>query len=112
MAGGPEQRGLPRLTGHRMGVDNIRPVLTALAGKGVRYVSLYAFSTENWNRPATEVEGLMDILRESIEREVEALHEQDVRIPASGSVGQAFARTASSYSRCTRAYLSTTRGSR
>ena len=75
-----EQRGLPRLMGHRMGVDNIRPVLTALAGKGVRYVSLYAFSTENWNRPVTEVEGLMDILRESIEREVEALHEQDVRI--------------------------------
>ena len=75
-----EQRGLPRLTGHRAGVDNIQPVLQALARKGVQYVSLYAFSTENWNRPATEVAGLMDILRESIERETQALHEQGVRI--------------------------------
>ncbi len=75
-----EQRGLPRLTGHRAGVDNIQPVLQALARRGVQYVSLYAFSTENWNRPATEVAGLMDILRESIERETQALHEQDVRI--------------------------------
>ena len=46
-----EQRGLPRLMGHRVGVDNIRPVLGTLARKGVKYVSLYAFSTENWNRP-------------------------------------------------------------
>ena len=75
-----EQRGLPRLMGHRVGVDNIRPVLQALAHKGVKYVSLYAFSTENWNRPAIEVEGLMDILRQSIERETKALHEQNVRI--------------------------------
>ena len=75
-----EQRGLPRLTGHRAGVDNIQPVLQALALRGVQYVSLYAFSTENWNRPATEVAGLMDILRESIERETQALHEQGVRI--------------------------------
>ena len=75
-----EQRGLPRLMGHRVGVDNIRPVLQALAQNGVKYVSLYAFSTENWNRPAIEVEGLMDILRESIERETKALHEQNVRI--------------------------------
>ena len=75
-----EQRGLPRLTGHRAGVDNIQPVLQALARRGVQYVSVYAFSTENWNRPATEVAGLMDILRESIERETQALHEQGVRI--------------------------------
>ena len=75
-----EQRGLPRLTGHRAGVDNIQPVLQALARRGVQYVSLYAFSTENWNRPATEVAGLMDILRESMERETQALHEQGVRI--------------------------------
>ena len=75
-----EQRGLPRLTGHRAGVDNIQPVLQALARRGVQYVSLYAFSTENWNRPATEVAGLMDILRESIKRETQALHEQGVRI--------------------------------
>ena len=75
-----EQRGLPRLTGHRVGVDNIRPILKALGNKGVKYVSLYAFSTENWNRPPTEVEGLMDILRDSIKQEAEALHAQDVRI--------------------------------
>ena len=75
-----EQRGLPRLSGHRVGLDNVRPVLEALTQGGVKYVSLYAFSTENWNRPIEEVEGLMDILGESIKRETEALHEQGVRV--------------------------------
>ena len=46
-----EQRGLPRLAGHRAGVDNIRLVLECLSEYGVKYVTVYAFSTENWNRP-------------------------------------------------------------
>ena len=75
-----EQQDLPRLMGHRAGLDNVRPVLEALTQNGVKYVSLYAFSTENWNRPATEVEGLMDLLRESVDRETQALHENGVRI--------------------------------
>ena len=74
------QRGLPRLAGHRAGVDNIRPVLECLAEFGVKYVTVYAFSTENWNRPLEEVEGLMSILLEAIHTETMALHEREVRI--------------------------------
>ena len=75
-----EQRGLPRLAGHRSGVENIRPTLEALAEFGVKYTSLYAFSTENWNRPVQEVEGIMEILGEVIERETLALHEQGIKV--------------------------------
>ena len=75
-----EQRGLPRLSGHKAGVENIRPVLEVLSEYGVKYVTVYAFSTENWNRPYDEVEGLMVILKEAIHRETQALHESGVRI--------------------------------
>jgi len=75
-----QQRGQARLEGHRAGVSNIHPVLEYLTEYGVKYVTIYAFSTENWNRPRQEVEGLMAILREAIHRETLALHERDVRI--------------------------------
>ncbi len=75
-----QQRGLPRLEGHRAGVDNIRSVLEALGDYGVKYVTVYAFSTENWNRPENEVAGLMTILQEAIHSETEALHGKGVRI--------------------------------
>ena len=74
------QKGLPRLAGHRAGLDNIRPVLETLSEFNVEYVTLYAFSTENWNRPEQEVEGLMALLREAIDSETAALHERGVRI--------------------------------
>ena len=73
-------KGFPRLAGHRAGLDNIRPVLEALSGYNVEYVTIYAFSTENWNRPEQEVEGLMALLREAIDKETESLHERGVRI--------------------------------
>ena len=75
-----KQKGLPRLEGHRAGVDNIHPVLEYLAGHRVEYVTVYAFSTENWYRPHEEVEGLMAILQEAIYKETAALHERGVRI--------------------------------
>ena len=75
-----EQRGLPRLAGHRSGVENVRPVVEALAEFGVKYASLYTFSTENWNRPAQEVDGIMGILGEVIERETSALHDRGVKV--------------------------------
>ena len=74
------QRGLPRLEGHRAGVDNIHAVLEALGARGIQYVTIYAFSTENWNRPHEEVKGLMSILQEAIEQETAALHQRGVRI--------------------------------
>lgn len=75
-----QQRGLPRLAGHRAGTENIRRVIEAFASNGVKYLTLYAFSTENWNRPKAEVEGLMGILKEVIERETANLHEKGVRL--------------------------------
>ena len=75
-----ERRGLPRLAGHKAGTENVRRILKAMHKGGVRYVSIFAFSTENWGRPDDEVEGLLDILQSVIREEVAALHEQNVRI--------------------------------
>jgi undecaprenyl diphosphate synthase len=74
------QRGLPRLAGHRAGTENIRGIVTACAEWGIRYLTLYAFSTENWSRPSIEVQGLMQILSDFIDRETQALHEKGVHL--------------------------------
>lgn len=73
-------RGLPRLAGHRAGVDNLRSVLEASVEYGIRILTIYAFSTENWNRPASEVQGLIAILEEVIDRELKSLHENGVQL--------------------------------
>lgn len=75
-----KQRGLPRLAGHRAGTENIRAIITEAAEQGVRYLTLYAFSTENWSRPSAEVNGLMLLLGEYINRETENLHRQGAQI--------------------------------
>lgn len=75
-----KQRGLPRLEGHRVGVDRIQRVLETLGNQGVKYVTLYAFSTENWNRPQEEVAGLLEILQDALQQQAQALHENNVRI--------------------------------
>lgn len=74
------QRGLPRIEGHRAGTENCRTVVRVFSQYGVRYLTLYAFSTENWKRPRFEVRGLFKIMAEFIEREVKALHKEGVRI--------------------------------
>lgn len=74
------QRKLPRLAGHRAGTENIRSVVTACVELGIPCLTLYAFSTENWNRPSLEVQGLMTILSEFIDRETHALHEQGIHL--------------------------------
>jgi undecaprenyl diphosphate synthase len=74
------QRGLPRLAGHRAGTENIRAIVSEADKVGVRYLTLYAFSTENWNRPSLEVQGLMQILSDFIDRETRNLHEQNVHL--------------------------------
>jgi undecaprenyl diphosphate synthase len=73
-------RGLPRLAGHRAGTENLRRVIEACVEFGVRYLTLYAFSTENWGRPIEEVRGLMRILEDVIDRELEELHKQGTRL--------------------------------
>ena len=75
-----QKRGLPRLDGHRVGVDSIQKILKTLSQKGVQYVTLYAFSTENWNRPEEEVTGILEILQYALRVQTEALHENNVRI--------------------------------
>jgi undecaprenyl diphosphate synthase len=75
-----QQRGLPRLAGHRAGTENIRRIVETCVDLGVRYLTLYAFSTENWSRPSDEVSGLMGLLVEYVDREVDALHAQGVRL--------------------------------
>jgi undecaprenyl diphosphate synthase len=80
------QRGSSRLRGHRAGVANIRPIIKSLSERGVEYVTLYAFSTENWNRPEGEVRGLFRLLEEVIDREARELHKNGVRIRHVGSL--------------------------
>ena len=75
-----KERGLPRIAGHRAGTDQIRRVVESFAQYGVKYLTLYAFSTENWDRPNEEVQGLMGILEAVIRRETAALHKKGIRI--------------------------------
>jgi undecaprenyl diphosphate synthase len=74
------ERGLPRNAGHRAGVENLRRVIEACVEFKIKYLTIYAFSTENWGRPAEEVQGLMNILEEVIDRELAELHENGVRL--------------------------------
>ncbi len=75
-----QRRGLPRLAGHRAGVENLRRLLNAAVKFGVPIITLYAFSTENWRRPKEEVEGLLNLLREALDKEVDKLHQNGVQL--------------------------------
>ena len=73
-------RGLPRLAGHRAGTENLRRILRACVDFGIKTLTIWAFSTENWRRPQEEVHGLMDILEQVIDRELSELHKNGVRL--------------------------------
>jgi undecaprenyl diphosphate synthase len=75
-----KERGMARLAGHRAGTENLRRIIRASAKFGIRYVTFYAFSTENWSRPKAEVTGLMHILSEVIDRELEELNQEGARL--------------------------------
>jgi len=75
-----KQRGLPRLAGHRAGTENLRAIIRASAEFGIQYLTLYAFSTENWSRPRAEIDGLMHILSDVIDREMGELHKEGARL--------------------------------
>jgi undecaprenyl diphosphate synthase len=74
------QRGLSRIEGHEAGTQNIRRITFRAGELGIKYLTLWAFSTENWRRPPEEVAGLMRILGEAIERETEELHRQGAQL--------------------------------
>jgi undecaprenyl diphosphate synthase len=73
-------RSQPRLAGHRAGVENLRRIITACVEFGIQILTIYAFSTENWGRPPEEVKGLLFILDEVLERELNELHKQGVQL--------------------------------
>jgi undecaprenyl diphosphate synthase len=77
-------RGMPRLAGHQAGVDNIRRILEHCVQRGVKVLSIYAFSTENWGRPPDEVGGLMRLLGLTIQRQLNDLNKNGVKILHSG----------------------------
>lgn len=81
-----KERGQDRLFGHAVGVESVREALKAASEIGVKFLTIYAFSTENWNRPQPEVEGLMDLLVQTIANEVESLHKDGVRLLSIGDV--------------------------
>ncbi|GAA5343544.1 MAG TPA: isoprenyl transferase [Anaerolineaceae bacterium] len=74
------QRGLPRLAGHKAGVENVKPTVLVAKKFGIKYLTFYAFSTENWKRPQDEVSGIMNLLSIFIDKEVNNLHKEGVRI--------------------------------
>jgi undecaprenyl diphosphate synthase len=81
-----QRRGLPRNKGHEAGTENIRPIVSACPELGIEYLTLWAFSTENWRRPQDEVQGIFQILSERIAIETEALHNAGVRLRHIGSL--------------------------
>jgi len=81
-----KQKGMPRVVGHHSGVKSVREVTEAAAEIGVGYLTLYAFSTENWNRPPAEVTALMTLLVETIKGEIRDLNKNGVRLTAIGDL--------------------------
>lgn len=83
-----KKRGLPHLQGHREGAEAVRRAVEAAQEYGIRYLTLYAFSTENWKRDSGEVEGLMNLLLEFLETQLETLQKNKVRLMAIGRLKQ------------------------
>jgi len=83
-----KQRGLPRTDGHIRGQDALRATLRAAAEFGIRYLTVYAFSTENWSRPQEEVDALMSLLVSAIHSETPSLIEEGVRLEAIGNLSR------------------------
>jgi undecaprenyl diphosphate synthase len=81
-------RGLPRLAGHRAGTENLRRVIRACVEFGIQYLTIYAFSTENWGRPKEEVDGLMQIVEDVIDKELGELNKEGVQLRHIGRLEQ------------------------
>ena len=81
-------RGLPRLAGHKAGTENLRRIIRATVEFGIKYLTIYAFSTENWGRSPEEVQGLLGILEDVIDRELSELHQEGVQLRHIGRLEQ------------------------
>src|SRR3954470_5584507 len=83
-----KQRLLPRVAGHRRGVESVRATVRACIQRGVEYLTLFAFSSENWRRPPEEVSILMDLFLRALEQEVAKLHENNIRFKVVGDIAR------------------------
>jgi len=83
-----KQHGKPRIFGHKNGVKSVREVTEAAAELGIKYLTLYAFSTENWNRPAVEVNALMHLLVETVKGELKTLNKNSIKLNAIGDLNK------------------------
>ncbi|WP_262915573.1 polyprenyl diphosphate synthase [Niabella ginsengisoli] len=81
-----QEQGEDRLFGHYHGVESVRDIVEGCAEIGIKYLTLYAFSTENWDRPEYEVVGLMELLVSTIRKEVETLHKNNIRLRVIGDM--------------------------
>ncbi|HYJ62837.1 MAG TPA: polyprenyl diphosphate synthase, partial [Parafilimonas sp.] len=81
-----KEKGHDRLYGHYHGVESVRNILEGCADLNIRYLTLYAFSTENWERPKDEVEGLMELLVDTIRKEVETLNKNNIKLHVIGDI--------------------------
>jgi undecaprenyl diphosphate synthase len=79
-------RGKPRIFGHRAGAESVRAILDTCARLQIKAVTLYAFSTENWKRPETEVSGLMEMLKYYLKKELKTVHKNNIRFQAIGKI--------------------------
>ena len=83
-----KRRFLPRVAGHRKGVETVRAVIRAAMERGIEYLTLFAFSSENWRRPAEEVSVLMELFLRALEQEVAKLHQNGIRFRVVGDVAR------------------------
>ena len=80
-----KQKGLPRVAGHRKGIKTVREIVEACANLGVKFLTLYTFSTENWKRPKTEVSTLMRLIVKSLKDETDQLHKNNIKLTSIGN---------------------------
>jgi undecaprenyl diphosphate synthase len=81
-----KRRGLPRIAGHRAGIKSVREIIETASESNINYLTLYAFSSENWKRPKKEVNSLMNILRQYLQKELKTLKEKNIRLKAIGKI--------------------------
>ena len=81
-------RGLPRMIGHREGAKSVRKIVTACRERGISVLTLFAFSSENWSRPSPEVEALMELLAEYVDRERKTIMDNEIRLTAIGDIAR------------------------